>query len=295
MNILGYGFVGSSLGYLCEKNKIPFNIYDVNTIHNINYFNNLAQLVIYSEFYNDLNYYFICVPTPPDSNGNCDISIVANLIEEINKLVTKKTIIIIKSTLKPSSCNKLSLLCVNDNTELVLYPEFLREKTANIDMYNSNFALFGVNNQNDTELITNLKYLIKTLYKHKFGFLSKIFSPKFKFIFKPYSECELFKYTLNVFLAVKVWYFNEIYEICEKLNIDYNNFKQLLILDNRIGTYGTIVPGEDCDGSIKFSFNKKCLTKESKAFKYLQDELSIPSNVFDEFLKRNDQLRLKKI
>ena len=28
---------------------------------------------------------------------------------------------------------------------------------------------------------------------------------------------------LNVFLAVKVWYFNEIYEACQKLNIDYIN------------------------------------------------------------------------
>ncbi len=28
INILGYGYVGSSMGYLCEKNNIEFNVCD---------------------------------------------------------------------------------------------------------------------------------------------------------------------------------------------------------------------------------------------------------------------------
>ena len=50
---------------------------------------------------------------------------------------------------------------------------------------------------------------------------------------KTYEEAELFKYTVNNFLAVKVWYFNKIYDISESLGVDYQKFKQLLQLDLR--------------------------------------------------------------
>jgi hypothetical protein len=29
INIIGFGFIGARMGYLCEKNNIEFNVYDI--------------------------------------------------------------------------------------------------------------------------------------------------------------------------------------------------------------------------------------------------------------------------
>ena len=82
INIIGMGFVGSACGFLCEKNNVEFNVCDTQLkTGNFNYFNNIQELVCFSETKSDINFYFICVPTPSDSEGKCDISIVENVIK----------------------------------------------------------------------------------------------------------------------------------------------------------------------------------------------------------------------
>ena len=43
------------------------------------------------------------------------------------------------------------------------------------------------------------------------------------------------KYVRNSFLAVKVSYFNEIYELCRQMEINYDNIRSATIIDDRIG------------------------------------------------------------
>ena len=113
------------------------------------------------------------------------------------------------------------------------------------------------------------------LYKH---------NPNFKCHIKTPEECELFKYTINTFLAVKVWYFNEIHSLCDKFNVDYQEFKTLFPLDPRIGEYGTQVPG----ASGNFGFSGSCLPKEIRAMSKVQSDLNIPNNVLEEIIRRNN-------
>ena len=50
-NCIGYGYVGSSIGYLCEKNNIPYNVYDVVDYNDLaykgkfNFFRSLKTMV----------------------------------------------------------------------------------------------------------------------------------------------------------------------------------------------------------------------------------------------------------
>jgi UDPglucose 6-dehydrogenase len=106
---------------------------------------------------------------------------------------------------------------------------------------------------------------------------------------KTYEECELFKYTLNVHLAVKVWYFNEIYEICEKMGVPYENLKSMFTLDKRIGDYGTHVPGPDG----KFGYGLSCLPKETRGMATLQGNLGIDNEVLQHIIQRNNYFRTK--
>jgi UDPglucose 6-dehydrogenase len=144
-------------------------------------------------------------------------------------------------------------------------------------MYNADFVLLGFNNLENEELLTTTSNIMKLLYKHK----------TVDVYHRSYEECEMFKYTINVYLSVKVWYFNEIYELCGKFGIDYSQFRQdLLPLEPRIGMSHTVVPGDHGRG-----FSGSCLPKETRGMKFLQGSLGIPNKVLDEILKRNSQLR----
>lgn len=146
INIIGYGFVGKSVGYLCKRNRIEFSIYDPITIDEDEatlIHTGLDSLVESSETRDYTNIYFICVPTPSDSEiGKCDTSIVEHVLDQLNQYCKKNTLVIIKSTVQPGTCKRLALKCSN-NIELVFCPEFLREKTFEEDAYNADFALIG--------------------------------------------------------------------------------------------------------------------------------------------------------
>ena len=278
LNIIGYGYVGGGLGHLCKSNNVSFCTYDViqkdekSAMINTD---NLEKLVEHSELSNPDNIYIICVPTPPSSNGECDVSIVYNVIKNLyEKVNSKSNIVIIKSTVQPGTTRML-MKTFGDKLEIVFCPEFLKEHTYKEDMYNADFCLVGTDN-----IDTKVSDVMRTLYKHK----------AINVICKSPEECELFKYTVNVFLAVKVWYFNEINEICNKFGVEYKGLQSLFKLEPRIGESHTDVPGHD---GLK-GFGGKCLPKETLALKYLQEKLGIQNQVLDNIISRNNKLRYNK-
>lgn len=285
ISIIGYGFVGSSFGKLCEVNDIKFNVCDNDyKSGKFNYFNNVKSLVIHSEKNDNLNVYIISVPTPSDIEGKCDISIVENVLTKLNECITKTSYILIKSTMVPSTCDYLHDKYTKLN--IVFCPEFLRESTCIEDMYFADFVLLGFS-ENESEnknkiIFENLSSVFEQVYCH---------NENIKMIKNTYKECELFKYSLNVFLATKVWYFNKIYQICDKIDIDYQKVKELYKLDSRIGEYGTIVPGPD----KKWGFGKKCLKKESKGMVSFLKELDIDNSVLTEIVRENKVMRNTKM
>jgi UDPglucose 6-dehydrogenase len=280
VNIVGYGYVGGALGFLCKQNKVGFCTYDVlkkDESQAIFNFDNLKALVQHSELYNNHNVYFICVPTPPkQETGECDTTIVEQVIKQLYDFSTKPTSVIIKSTVKPGTTRNF-FNNFGSKLNIVFCPEFLKEKTFQEDMYNANFCLLGLHC--DDIMKEKVSDVMKNLYKHK----------KIDVVCRNYEECELFKYTINVYLAVKVWYFNEISEVCDKMGVKYQNLQSLFQLETRIGESHTDAPGHD--GS--YGFGGKCLPKETLALKHLQERLGLPNNVLSEILNRNDYFRTK--
>lgn len=290
VNIIGYGYVGSALGFLCKQNNVPFCTYDV-TLKNedkaIYNFDDIVKLIRHSESFStdtEAQVYFICVPTPNSESGECDISIVDSVLQQINSNVTKQSYVFIKSTVKPGTCRHLTTKYQTNTNSLVriLYcPEFLKEATFKEDMYNCPFVLLGSDMQS-----TTLQYLqtsfeidvMKTLYKH---------NRNINIVLRSFEQCEIFKYTINVFLSVKVWFFNEIELLCQYFDVDYQHLKQLFCLDPRLGSSHMDVPGPDG----KKGFGGKCLPKETKALRHLQESLHIDNSVLDHILERNNVFR----
>lgn len=276
INIIGHGYVGGALANLCHINDISFNVFDVieKETQATFFTTNLKRLVLEAEK-KPISVYFICVPTPSKLDGSCNTDIVDGILSELNSMVKNNSYVIIKSTLVPGSCNlfskKYKNLCV------VSCPEFLKEDNFKQDFYDSKFVLIGLENSNMSHSIFLTK-LFQSLFSH---------NNSIKIVVASYKECEMFKYSLNVYLAVKIWYFNEVYDICNSLGVDYQNLKKLFDLDPRIGNYGITVPGPDG----KFGYGKGCLPKETRGMAYLQKSLKIDNSILKQIIQRNDFFR----
>jgi UDPglucose 6-dehydrogenase len=284
VTICGHGYVGSAMSSLCEKNDIEFNVCDTQLKQgNFNHFYNISNAIEFVEKKHETHFIFICVPTPSDIHGNCDTSIVKSVLSQIQESSGqgKETYVIIKSTLVPQTTQTFTEYFPNLN--IILFPEFLTEKNYLSDVYNAKFALLGVSDNFAKEKYQKVENLIKELYKH---------NKDIDIIHKSYTECELFRYTLNTYFATKITFFNEINELCEKMNVDYQNLKSMFHLDSRVGSYGIEVPGP---GNDFYGFSLGCLPKETRGMRQLQEKLNLSSELMTYIDKRNKYFNNKQI
>ena len=216
IGIVGFGFVGQALKKGLEDD-VECIVIDPKLK---TYINDLQ------EFKPDM--VFICVPTPMNDDGSQNIQIVNDVIKEINKF-DSNLLIILKSTILPKYIKEISKICEN----LVVNPEFLREKFADDDFINSEIIVFGGSED-------NCKKISKFYEKHTKCICND-------HIFTDDISASLIKYTINSFLALKVIFFNEIKSVFDNLNSnnDWLSFINALSKDKRIGDSHMSVPGPD--------------------------------------------------
>ena len=85
------------------------------------------------------------------------------------------------------------------------------------------------------------------------------------------------KYLTNSFLAVKVSFANEIYNICESLDVDYDKVIEYALYDERLGQSHWAVPGPDGH----FGFGGSCFPKDMNALIHLAQTLCIKTNTIE--------------
>ena len=96
----------------------------------------------------------------------------------------------------------------------------------------------------------------------------------------------MIKYFTNSFLATKVSFANEMYDLCLKLNLDYDKVVEYSVLDKRIANSHLNVPGPDGD----LGFGGHCFPKDLSALIKLSDDIgsiNYPKSV----IKTNDTVR----
>jgi len=95
--------------------------------------------------------------------------------------------------------------------------------------------------------------------------------PKAAIIKTDSTYAEMVKYVTNSFLATKVSFANEMYEICEGLNIDYDKVIEYARYDERLGDSHWAVPGPDGN----FGYGGHCFPKDIKALINVAKDLNI--------------------
>jgi nucleotide sugar dehydrogenase len=272
ITIIGFGVLGKSIGYTLCNNNVSYKHYDIldKSCGDLND-------IIKENNKNVDSYYFLCLPTDAMSDGNLDISSIHESCKTLNELCSNRSHVILKSTVLPGTTDSLRKLYTN--LHLVFSPEFLREVSSNDDMYNSKFILLGCDPEEDERNNVEIFEFFRFIFSHQ---------PDLLIIYKPNTTLEIFKYTVNVFLATKVLFMNEIYLLTEKMNVSYNELKCLFELDSRLGHSHFNVPNNE-----KFGFDGTCFPPNTISLKYFQESLGLSSDLLNSVIKRN--LEIKKL
>ena len=104
------------------------------------------------------------------------------------------------------------------------------------------------------------------------------------------------KYVKNTFFATKVSFANEMYQICQKLNVDYAKMIEIAKNDDRMGWEHWRVPGPtmgegQCVGKYMHGFAGPCLPKDIQAFIMLAQSLGIDPKVMIAAWEKNLEVR----
>lgn len=192
---------------------------------------------------------FISVPVPTKSFKQ-DLSILKEAVSVAIEANSKH--IFVRSSVLPGTCEQLS---EEFKCNIHAMPEFLTERTRDDDM-----------SQQDILLGVTLFYGNEPLEVQMSGYVKQVllegFDGKKRVKTMTSREAEMAKYAHNCFGAFKVTYFNAIYDLCNKGDMNYERVKSGLLLSGYINDVHTMVPGPD----DKRGFGGKCFPKDLAAF-----------------------------
>ena len=210
--IIGYGIVGHNL--YNDLEKLCPDVYDK--------FNTEKNTKSDSKHY---DFAFICVDTPhlqheyPDNDVLCDISQI-----KIALLENDADIYIIKSAILPYTAEELSK---QFGKHIVVSPEYYGA-TQHCDHNNFDFGFTILGGEKED------CYKVQQL-------LQEVYDARHTFRVVDSKTAELAKYMENSWLATKVAFCIQFYEACQKLGINYEELRELFILDPRVNPAHTFV------------------------------------------------------
>ena len=266
IGIVGLGFVGSAImksfinkGYELDHSLFVYDKYKDNGIGLIN-----------ELFKTDI--IFLALPTLYDFDTQ-EYNTVA-IKETLEQLKNEfyKGLIVIKSTLEPLTINNL---CKLYNLDIIHNPEFLTARTAYEDFHNQKHIVLGISSKCNKKKVK----LIETFYKINY--------PNATISICTSDESEAMKLFVNNFYAVKVQIFTELHLLCEKLNINYNNVRELMLKNGWINPMHTIIPGPDG----KISYGGMCFPKDTNALLSLMKRVDSPCMVLENTVKERNLMR----
>lgn len=218
----------------------------------------------------------VAVPTPMnEKTGECYTGIVESVVKQVRSY-NQDCWVCIKSTVPPGTTQRLyeiyRKVCFN--------PEFLTEKNAYKDFTECEYQIIGY-----PELMPgiwdSLENPLEDLFRD--GYECGLFGGK-HIVDMSSTQAEMVKYTRNSYLATRLSFFNEIKQICDKLDVDYNRMKHFAGLDMRVGRhYNEVEP--------PYGFGGHCLPKDLNALKSLGKRLGVKTTVLDAVNEKNLEVR----
>lgn len=259
--IIGCGFVGGAMIESLKMKGVVTIAYDKFKDGGIGTFDDVLKS----------NMAFLCLPTPYDSSlSQYDKSAIYEVCQQL-KDANYNGLVIIKSTIEVGTMeylvNKYALKFIHN-------PEFLTARTALYDFHNQQHIVLGSSDLVTSEDIDIIKSFFIKYYNAPISICT-------------IHESEAMKLFCNSFYACKVQIFNEMYLLCEDMDISYNNVKDLMIKNGWINPMHTLVPGTDG----RLSFSGACLPKDLNALNQLMQRRGTRNMVVDAAIKERNMMR----
>lgn len=252
IGIIGIGMVGGALKRYFEVAGYPVVVYDPPKGH--------ADAAVF----NDAKYVFISVPTPYDeAKGGFDLSFV----EAAFKLIPDGKNVVVKSTVLPGTTQEFQNKY--PNLKVLFNPEFLTEETADQDMKFPDRQIIGYTEQSFNVAGDLMQILPLAPFERMMST----------------TEAEMVKYFGNTWFSVKVVFANQMYDVCEKLGINYDTVRDGAAADKRIGRSHLQVFHKGYRG-----YGGKCLPKDTRALIQLGDRMGLSLDLLKTTESLNNKL-----
>jgi len=246
--ICGYGFVGKAHALALEGVDVTTHVYD--------------PAKGFDAMISDPDAAIIAVATPMGNDGSCDMSAIYDCLEKIPEDIP----ILIKSTISLEGWKLIKR--AYPLRAITFSPEFLRANHAMEDFKNQKVIYLGGSDP---------------------GFWISFISNKLDVTVEVAEAEELIlaKYFRNSFLATKVAFFNQIYDLCDKLDIEYSAVAHYVTEDPRIGDSHSFI-------TEKRGFGGHCLPKDVSAMISTAMEHGYDLSVLKEVMEYNERLQNEK-
>jgi len=241
IKIIGYGWVGKAVHKLFPQARI----------------HNPSQGYVSEEL---ADVAFVCVPTPL-KDGKLDTSIVEDVVKRC-----EEDLVVIRSTVMPGTCDKLSKITKN----ICFQPEYLGETIAHplLDETQRKFLIIGGELHNRKKLID----LYMTVYNANIN-IRQVSN----------YEAEVIKLSENRAIAFKVAQCQELYDACEAAGIDYYTIRDAVYGDDpRMNLWWTAIYKDR-------GFNSKCIPKDVYGWLSWAESVGYNAEITRELLKRNEK------
>ncbi len=212
---------------------------------------------------------YIAVPTPTlESTNECDSSIVESVLNELPDGFSA----IIKSTVIPGTTDRLQRKF--PKLKIACSPEFLREKSAEIDFQNQEILVVGTEHEDLAELILEHHKTAGLLRNGRFFHVSP-------------TQAEIVKYAKNTFFAIKVIFGNQFQDLCMHMDQDWSDVMEIITSPHE-GSIGPshlgLIPG-------KRGFDGGCLPKDTLALLTELRGLGLEYNLLEAVVDDNNRIR----
>jgi UDPglucose 6-dehydrogenase len=273
VGLVGHGFVGKAV-HEFFKGKCNVVVHD----KAMSEFQSLNEVVAQSDII------FMCVPTPMRKDGSCYTGFIEEVIKNIKDSASTQNrnldsfVVIIKSTVYPGFTEEMQDKYLP--MRIVFSPEFLTEKNSVEDFKKVSRVIIG---GDEDDALVVLKFFE--------GADPKMLEEGKRLLLQcDPTTAEMVKLYTNGILMTKVLFSNEIYQICQKIGVTYEEVRMLACIDPRIGSSHTLVPGPD--GSL--ASGGHCFPKDINNLRAFCKLIDVKEKLFTAVIERNDELREKK-
>lgn len=210
----------------------------------------------------------ICVPTPSAADGACDLSLVQDTLKWL-----KTSLVLLKSTVPPGTTDELRR---ESGKRIVFSPEYCGESSYwtpyafHTDIKETPFFTFGGEPRDTSAMI---------------DWFLPVVGPVKQYRQTTALAAETAKYMENSFYALKITFCYEFAMVCKALGVDFNEVRELWLLDPRINPMHTAVFAENIR-----PFSGKCLPKDLAAIVKRAQEAGYSPELLNEVINSCDRI-----